>query len=51
MIDYEEKSDDYLIARREKLTDWLETDMSQEFIRKFHDLLEVERELTLREDR
>lgn len=35
---------------RESLMDFIEKDKSEAFINKFHLLLEVERELTLRED-
>jgi hypothetical protein len=44
-----EDSDD-LCTMREILFDFIEKDKSQEFIAKFHLLLEVERELTLREE-
>jgi len=43
--------DDDLCEMREILMDFIEKDSSQAFINKFHLLLEVERELTLREDR
>lgn len=39
-----------LLDMREVFMDYIEKDMTQEFINKFHFLLEVERELTLRED-
>lgn len=48
---YSNKSDDVLIEKRENLMDYLEKDKRQEFINKLHELMEVERELTLREDR
>jgi hypothetical protein len=44
-------SDDKLIEQREKLLDYIEKNHTQTFINKFHKLLEIERELTLREDR
>lgn len=43
-----EETDD-LNTMREIFLDYLEKDMSEKFIRKLHLLLEVERELTLRE--
>lgn len=43
--------DDDLVALREVFMDYIEKDKTQDFIKKFHFLLEVERELTLREDR
>lgn len=49
--DYANKDDDELIEMRENLMNYIETKKTQEFIDKFHELLEVERELTLREDR
>ena len=48
--DYSNKSDDFLIKKRERLMDYLEKDKTQEFIDKLHELQEVERELTLREN-
>lgn len=48
--DYESKEDEELIEMRENLMDYIEKDRSEEFINKFHELLEVERELTLREE-
>lgn len=44
------ESDETLVAMRETLIDYIEKDKTQNFINKFHLLLEVERELTLRED-
>jgi hypothetical protein len=41
---------DDLVALREVFMDFIEQGKSQEFINKFHFLLEVERELTLREE-
>lgn len=49
-MNYETKSDDYLCNKREKLLDFLETGMRESYIKKLHDLLEIERELTLREN-
>ena len=43
--------DDELIEMREVLMDFIEQGMKESFINKFHLLLEVERQLTLREDR
>jgi len=48
--DYGDKEDDELVEMREEFMDYIEKGMSQEFIDKFHELLEVERELTLREE-
>lgn len=48
--DYGSKSDSALNRMREDLMDYIEKGKSQVFIRKFHELMEVERELTLRED-
>lgn len=42
-------TNDYLIRNRVKLMDIIEKDKTQEFIKQFHQLLEIERELTLRE--
>lgn len=39
-----------LLDMREVFMDYIEKDKTQDFINKFHFLLEVERELTLRED-
>ena len=47
--DYGDLEDDTLISMREELMDFIEKSKTQFFIRKFHELLEVERELTLRE--
>lgn len=41
---------DELNTMREMLMDFIEKDASESFINKFHLLLEVERELTLREN-
>lgn len=46
----EEMSDDDLTQKREELIDFLETGMSEEYIKKLHEWAEVERELTLREE-
>lgn len=46
-----EDDDEKLIEMREVLMDFIEQGMSESFINKFHLLLEVERELTIREDR
>lgn len=51
MINCSTKTDTYLIKKREILMDWIEKDRSQDFIDKLHNLLEIERELTLREER
>lgn len=48
--DFGDLEDDTLIAMREELMDFIERGKTQFFIRKFHELLEVERELTLREN-
>ena len=45
------EEDDDLCDMRELLMDFIEMGKSESFINKFHLLLEVERELTLREDR
>jgi len=49
--DYGSKEDDELVTMREELMDFIEKGKREEFINKFHELLEVERELTLRENR
>lgn len=49
--DFDNKEDDELVELREELMDYLEKDKSEEFINKLHELQEVERELTLREDK
>ena len=41
--------DDTLCDIREELTDFIEKGRSQLFVHKLHELIEVERELTLRE--
>lgn len=43
--------DEELVRKREDLMDYLEKGMRPEFIEKLHELQEVERELTLREDK
>lgn len=48
--DYGDLEDDTLCSMREELMDYIEKGKTQFFIRKFHELMEVERELTLRED-
>lgn len=48
--DYGNLDDDTLCELREELMDYLEKGRSQLFIHKLHELMEVERELTLRED-
>lgn len=48
--DYGNLDDDTLCQLREELMDFIEKGRSQLFIHKFHELMEVERELTLRED-
>ena len=50
-VDYGEKEDEELVELREQLMDYLETGASEEFCHKLYELLEVEREMTLREDR
>jgi len=50
-MDYKNTDDSVLIAAREVLLDEIERGKNQEFIDNFHKLLEIERELTLREDR
>jgi len=50
-MNYEDLTDDVLVKKREELLDEIEKGKTQEFIDKFHKLLEIERELTLREDR
>jgi len=47
----ENLTDDELIEKREVLLDRVEKDKTQGFIGKIHELLEIDRELTLREDR
>jgi hypothetical protein len=47
--EFSNMDDDTLIEIREELMDYVEADTSEEFKDKFHKLLEVERELTLRE--
>ncbi len=47
--DFGDLEDDTLVSMREELMDYIEKGKSQFFIRKFHELMEVERELTLRE--
>lgn len=47
--DYGDLEDDDLTTMREELMDYIEKGMTKIFIHKFHELLEVERELTLRE--
>ena len=49
--DFGSKEDDELVQMREELMDYLEKDKTEYFIDKLHELQEVERELTLREDR
>ncbi len=49
MKDYSKKTDNWLIKQREELLDYIEKDKTNEFYKKLHKLLEVERELTLRE--
>jgi len=49
--DYGNKEDEELIKMREELMDYIEKGKTEVFINKFHELLEVERELTLREDK
>jgi len=49
--DFGNKEDDELIELREELMDFLEAGKDEEFINKLHALQEVERELTLREDK
>ena len=49
--DYGSKEDEELIKMREELMDYIEKSKTEAFINKFHELLEVERELTLREDK
>lgn len=44
------EDDDELCDAREVLMDFIEMGKSEDFINKFHLLLEVERQLTLRED-
>lgn len=48
--DYSAIEDEELVEMREELMDFIEKDKDEEFINKFHELMEVERELTLRED-
>jgi hypothetical protein len=48
--DFANKDDDELIKMRENLLDYLEKDKREEYIEKLHELLEVEREITLREE-
>ena len=47
--DYGAMETEELSEMRESLMDYLEKGQSKTFIRKFHELMEVERELTLRE--
>ena len=49
--DFGNKEDDEPIELREELMDFLEAGKDEEFINKLHALQEVERELTLREDK
>ena len=49
MIDYRKKSNEYLLKKREELMDRIEKDMREEKKVWLWNLLEVERELTLRE--
>lgn len=51
MKDYSKKSNDWLVEKREILLDFLEKDKTERFKHDLHQLLEVERELTFREDR
>jgi hypothetical protein len=48
--DSEVFSDDTLIKMREDLMDYLEKNKTDFYIQKLHELMEVERELTLREE-
>ena len=47
--DYAKMSDDELIAKRELMLDELEKDKRPEYCLLLHELLELERELTIRE--
>ena len=46
--DYADKDNEKLSELREELMDYVEKGQSKTFVKKFHELMEVERELALR---